>query len=398
MTSMPEHSMLSGTDDPDQPPGYPFRGPGLLVRVAPFAAIAVLAEASLALPPRPQSGASAAVSLVLLLAVAAAFALPWPPRPPFLAVLVPLAYCGSVLALILSMGATSGIGLVILVPLIWTALYQRRWESACVVVAIAAVELIISLTPVTAPGDVIARRVILWTALSTVIAFAAHELRDRLHRSRQEAARLQAGLTELTVLKDRDRIAADLQDKVIQQVFAAGLDLQGTALRANQPEVRERILASADDLDQVIRLIRNTIFGLDEQPQGRGLHAELRNVFSRLPAATEISFTGPVYGALDPVRATRLVQTLKDALEVISSYSTPARVAITTSDTAYVTEIETTSAVLGADEEFPPWVAGLTRSTSQTGISLSITPAPGRTRFAWSILLAGPAGQAPQPE
>ena len=45
------------------------------------------------------------------------------------------------------------------------------------VVAIAAVELIISLTPVTAPGDVIARRVILWTALGTVIAFAAHELR-----------------------------------------------------------------------------------------------------------------------------------------------------------------------------------------------------------------------------
>ena len=115
--------------------------------------------------------------------------------------LVPLAYCGSVLALILAAGATSGIGLVILVPLIWTALYQRRWESACVVVAIAAVELIISLTPVAAPGVVLSRRVILWTALGTVIAFAAHELRDRSHRSRQEAARLQAGLTELTLLR-----------------------------------------------------------------------------------------------------------------------------------------------------------------------------------------------------
>ena len=399
--------MLSGTDDPDQPPGYPFRGPGLLVRVAPFAAIAVLAEASLALPPRPQSGTSVAVSLVLLLAVAAAFALPWPRLPAFLAVLVPLAYCGSVLALILAAGATSGIGLVILVPLIWTALYQRRWESACVLVAIVTVELIISLTPVTAPGEVIARRVILWTALGTVIAFAAHELRDRSHRARQEATRLQAGLTELTVLKDRDRIAADLQDKVIQQVFAVGLDLQGTALRANQPEVRERILASADDLDQVIRLIRNTIFGLDELPQGRGLHAELRDLFSQLSAATEISFTGPVDGALDPVRATRLVQTLKDGLEVISSYSMPARVAITTSDIAYVTEIETTSAVLGTDDEVPPWVTGLTRSTSQAGISLSVTPASDRTRFAWSILLAEaaeaaeaaePVGQSAQPE
>jgi hypothetical protein len=49
-------SLLSGTDDLDQPPGYPFRGPGLLVRVAPFAAVAVLAEASLALPPGPVSG------------------------------------------------------------------------------------------------------------------------------------------------------------------------------------------------------------------------------------------------------------------------------------------------------------------------------------------------------
>jgi hypothetical protein len=49
-------SLLSGADDLDQPPGYPFRGPGLLVRVAPFAAIAALAEASLALPPGPVSG------------------------------------------------------------------------------------------------------------------------------------------------------------------------------------------------------------------------------------------------------------------------------------------------------------------------------------------------------
>jgi hypothetical protein len=137
------------------------------LRVAPFAAIAVLAEASLALPRGPASGAAVAISLVMLLGVAAAFALPWPRLPAWMAVLVPLAYCGSVLALILAAGVTSGVGLVILVPLIWTALYQRRWESACVVAAIAAVELIISLTPVTAPGVVIARRVILWTALGT---------------------------------------------------------------------------------------------------------------------------------------------------------------------------------------------------------------------------------------
>ena len=52
----------------DPPAGYPFRGPGLLARVGPFAAIAVLAEASLALPPGPTSTWAAVASVVLLLA------------------------------------------------------------------------------------------------------------------------------------------------------------------------------------------------------------------------------------------------------------------------------------------------------------------------------------------
>jgi hypothetical protein len=61
--------------------GYPFRGPGLLARAGPFAAIAVLAEASLALPPGPVSTGAAVTSVVLLVAVAAAFLLPWPRVP-----------------------------------------------------------------------------------------------------------------------------------------------------------------------------------------------------------------------------------------------------------------------------------------------------------------------------
>lgn len=108
---MPSKSfLLAGTDDLDQPPGYPFRGPGLLVRIAPFAAIAALAEASLALTSGPAPALAVVISLVLLLAVAAAFALPWELLPGWLSVLMPLAYTGSVLALILAAGSTSGVG------------------------------------------------------------------------------------------------------------------------------------------------------------------------------------------------------------------------------------------------------------------------------------------------
>ena len=176
---------------------------------------------------------------------------------------MPLAYTGSVLALILAAGTASGVGIVILVPLIWTALFHRRWETGCIVAGIVAVEVIISLTPPAAAGSVIARRVILWAALGTVIAVATHQLRERSSRARKEAVLLHDQLTELTLVQDRDRIAADLQDKVIQQVFAIGMHLHSTATLATQSEVRKRILASADGLDQVLRLTRDAVFGLE---------------------------------------------------------------------------------------------------------------------------------------
>jgi signal transduction histidine kinase len=385
----PEPSLLAGADDPEQPPGYPFRGPGLLVRALPFAAIAVLAEASLALSSGPIPASALAVSLVLLLAVAAAFALPWQRLPRWLSVLMPLAYTGSVLALILTAGATSGVGIVILVPLIWTALFHRRWESGCIVAAIVAVQVIISLTPVTVPDVVIARRVILWTALATVIAFATHELRDRSSRARTEAARLRDQLAELSLVQDRDRIAADLQDKVIQQIFAVGMNLQSTAMLATQPKVRERILTSADGLDEALRLIRDAVFGLEERLQDRGLRSEIIGLCDIMSPVPEVSFTGPVDGSLDPVRAVQLAQTLRNALEEVGQHSA-ARVAVIAAESTCIAEIETAGPLPDGDVA-PAWPSRLSDSAAKAGISLTVQAAPGGTRFTWSMPLSATA-------
>jgi hypothetical protein len=73
-----------------QPPGFPFRGPGLAARAVPFAVVAVLAEISLGLPPGVQSPAAVIASIVLLLAVPASFALPWERLPGWAPALVPL--------------------------------------------------------------------------------------------------------------------------------------------------------------------------------------------------------------------------------------------------------------------------------------------------------------------
>ena len=98
-------------------------------------------------------------------------------------------------------------------------------------------------------------------------------------------------------MEDRDRIAAELQDKVIQQVFAAGMSLHSTAMLATQSEVRRRILAAADSMDQVLRLTRDAVFGLEHQRQGHGLRAEIVDLCEDLSPVPEISFTGPVDGA-----------------------------------------------------------------------------------------------------
>ena len=111
------------------------------------------------------------------------------------------------------------------------------------------------------------------------------ELRERSSRARKEAALLHDQLTELTLVQDRDRIAADLQDNVIQQVFAVGMSLHSTAMLVTQPEVRKRILASANDLDEVLRLTRDAVFGLERQLRGRGLRAEIVSpVRGRVPS------------------------------------------------------------------------------------------------------------------
>src|SRR6266702_811191 len=214
-----------GSAHPDSPPGAggsagsPFHAPGLLARTA------------------------VTVSLTLLAAAGLAFLLPWDRLPAWAPVLVPLAGTGSALALILAGGTVSGVGLVVLIPLFWTTLFHRRWESACVVAAIVAAEIIISVAQ-SAPDAVIVRRALLWGVLGGLLAVATHGLRDRIRRSQQATARLQEQVGELMVVKDRDRLAADLQSSVVQRPFAAGLNLQGVLYLVPPAEVRRRVDSS----------------------------------------------------------------------------------------------------------------------------------------------------------
>ena len=66
----------------------------------------------------------------------------------------------------------------------------------------------------------------------------------------------------LALLEDRERIAKELHDGVIQALFAVGMGLEGTSMVASDPKVSERINLAVEELDHVIRDLRNYIFGL----------------------------------------------------------------------------------------------------------------------------------------
>jgi signal transduction histidine kinase len=77
---------------------------------------------------------------------------------------------------------------------------------------------------------------------------------------------LELYLRDMATVQERDRMAGELRDKVIQRVFAVGLTLQGAAGLTAQPEVRRRIDAAADELDEVIRVIRDALFSPRSSP------------------------------------------------------------------------------------------------------------------------------------
>ncbi|MFE7607067.1 sensor histidine kinase [Streptomyces celluloflavus] len=87
-----------------------------------------------------------------------------------------------------------------------------------------------------------------------------------------ELAEQRQAAEQLALLEDRDRIARDLHDLAIQRLFATGMTLQSVVRLMDQPEASERLLRAVDDLDETIKIIRSTIFGLRTRDRDRAGH------------------------------------------------------------------------------------------------------------------------------
>ena len=159
-----------------------------------------------------------------------------------------------------------------------------------------------------------------------------------------DRAQAQEDRAALAVLADRDRIARDLHDLVIQRLFATGLSLQGAARLAVRPEVAERLTDAIDDLDMTMRDIRGTIFelGREEGPDDlRGqVHDIVAAVETTLGSKPRLSLEGPLDSTLPPAVRPHLLAVLGEALSNAARHagasSVDVRVAVEEAPTASV--------------------------------------------------------------
>jgi signal transduction histidine kinase len=146
-----------------------------------------------------------------------------------------------------------------------------------------------------------------------------------------EFSRISADRQRLAVLEDRDRIAQDLHDLVIQRLFAVGLGLQSVTPRVPTPDVADKLSGYIDDLDQTIQAIRTAIFSLTE-PADRpsGLRGEVLQVVGEsaeiLGSEPVLTFQGPLDSAVPDGVRPDLLAVLREALSNVARHAGASRV------------------------------------------------------------------------
>jgi signal transduction histidine kinase len=207
-----------------------------------------------------------------------------------------------------------------------------------------------------------------------------------------ERARAQDERELFVVLEDRERIARDLHDVVIQRLFATGLGLQSTARLAGRPEVADRIGTAVDELDTTIRDIRSAIFEL-RTPSAAALRADIRATVDAAAASLGLRpglvLDGPIDSAVpDPVRPD-LLAVLREALSNVVKHARAGAVEVRVAASGDRLRLSVIDDGVGPGEpDERSGLANMRERASRHGGDFHVGPGqPSGTRVEWSVPL-----------
>lgn len=138
-------------------------------------------------------------------------------------------------------------------------------------------------------------------------------------------ARLHQRVQQVAVYEDRDRVARDLHDTVIQRLFAVTLSLQSMAGAAEAAEMADRLEEAISNLDATIRQVRSTIYELGSATIDQGVRASVlalvRDLNNVVGFEVRTSIDGPVDAAISEEIAEHLLATIREALTNVGRHA-----------------------------------------------------------------------------
>jgi signal transduction histidine kinase len=219
-------------------------------------------------------------------------------------------------------------------------------------------------------------------ALAAGIAIEHHRLEDRIR--------------VMSVLDDRDRIARDLHDRVIQHVYAVGMSLQGATRLPDREQMVDRITRSIDELDRTIADIRSAIFELGESSVPGGLRRAVLQLTEELSetlgSRPEVRFDGPVDNTVPQHVGDHVLAVVREGLTNAGKHAGAQHFVVEVDVTDWLT-VEVTDDGAGIDLPLPApsglGLVNLRERAKKLGGTFEIFPGPdGGTRLVWSVPLA----------
>ena len=199
---------------------------------------------------------------------------------------------------------------------------------------------------------------------------------------------------ELSITVDRERIAHDLHDHVIQRLFAVGMDLQGTVARSRSREVTERLNRTIDDLQATIDEIRATIFALQSPRRaGAGFRQRIQHAIAVLTENRDIKTTVRMFGPLSAIGddiAGHAEPVIVEAVSNAVRHSGAEHVTVEiTVDDALRIDVTDDGCGIPTDNTRHSGLANLKRRAELVGGNCEIGSTPdGGTRIRWVAPLA----------